>query len=69
MKQLDFQNKGETNMSHNTSKSERSYKTVGLALGLVLGGLIGWLIGNPIIFAGGGLVLGLAIGSAVDNTG
>lgn len=56
-------------MSHNTSKSERSYKTVGLALGLVLGGLIGWLIGNPIIFAGGGLVLGLAIGSAVDNTG
>lgn len=56
-------------MSNNTSKSQRSYKAFGLALGLVLGGLIGWLIGNPIIFAGGGLVIGLALGYALDNTG
>ena len=40
---------------------------MGLALGLVLGGLIGTLIGNPIIFAGGTMVLGFAIGTALDN--
>ena len=38
-----------------------------MALGLVFGGMIGLLIDNMIIFAGGGLVLGLAIGSALDN--
>ena len=38
-----------------------------LAIGLLFGGIVGLLIGNPIIFAGGGLVLGLGIGSALDN--
>ena len=50
----------------NNSQGEVSYKAIGLALGLVLGGLVGLLIGNPIIFAGGGLVVGLALGSALD---
>ena len=51
----------------NNPKLEVSYKALGLALGLVFGGVIGWLIGNPIIFSGGGLVLGLAIGTALDQ--
>jgi hypothetical protein len=38
-----------------------------MALGLVIGGVIGLLIENMVIFTGGGLVLGLAIGSALDN--
>jgi len=38
------------------------YTALGLALGLV-----GLIIDNPIIFAGGGLVLGLAIGYALDR--
>lgn len=46
-----------------------SYVAYCLAIGLVLGGFVGLLVGNPIIFAGGGLVLGLAIGSALDNAG
>ena len=40
---------------------------LGLAIGLVFGGLVGFLIGNPIIFAGGTMVLGLAIGAALDK--
>ena len=40
-----------------------------MALGLIIGGIIGLIIDNMIIFAGGGLVLGLAIGSALDNRG
>lgn len=53
--------------NNNNSQAKVSYKALGLALGLVFGGLIGLLIGNPIIFAGGGLVLGLALGSALDT--
>jgi len=34
---------------------------------MTLGGIIGLLIDNPIIFAGGGMVLGLAIGATLDN--
>lgn len=44
-----------------------SYTALGLAIGLILGGIAGLAINNMIIFAGGGLVLGLAIGSALDN--
>lgn len=40
---------------------------LGMAIGLVFGGLIGFLIGNPIIFAGGTMVLGFAIGAALDR--
>ena len=51
----------------NQSPIKLSYKGLGLAGGLIFGGLIGLLIGNPIIFAGGGLVVGLAIGTALDD--
>ena len=43
------------------------YKAIGMIVGLIIGGILGLLIDNMIIFAGGGMVLGLAIGSALDN--
>jgi uncharacterized membrane protein len=48
-------------------KRRLSYAGFGLSIGLVFGGLIGTLIGNPIIFSGGVMVLGFAIGTALDN--
>lgn len=53
-----------TNGSH---QGNISYTALGLAIGLILGGIVGLIIDNLIIFAGGGMVLGLAIGSALDN--
>jgi len=44
-----------------------TYTAVCMAIGLVFGGLVGFLIGNPVIFAGGTMVLGFTIGSAIDN--
>ena len=44
-----------------------SYKTLGMGIGLIFGGLVGLLIDNQIVFAGGGMVLGLAIGTALDS--
>jgi hypothetical protein len=38
-----------------------------LASGLVLGGLVGILIDKLIILAGGGMVLGLAIATAIES--
>jgi uncharacterized membrane protein len=55
--------------NQNNSQREISYTALSLAVGLIFGGLIGLLIGNPIIFAGGGLVLGLAFGAVLDNSG
>lgn len=52
---------------NNKSQRKVSYKALSLAIGLILGGIVGLIIDNMIIFAGGGLVLGLAIGSALDN--
>ena len=49
------------------SPERRKFTGLGLALGLVFGGLVGILIGNPIIFAGGTMVLGFAIGAALDR--
>jgi hypothetical protein len=37
------------------------------ALGLVLGGLFGIVVGNMIIFAGGGMIIGLAVGLALEK--
>jgi hypothetical protein len=56
-------------MSQNNNGTSRniSYTVMGMALGLVLGGLVGILIDNMIIFAGGGMVLGLAAGAALEN--
>ena len=52
---------------NNGSSIKITYKGLGMAIGLVLGGLVGVLIDNMIIFAGGGMVLGLAIGAAMDS--
>ena len=55
-------------MSKNKNSGKRiSYTALGMAIGLIFGGIVGLIIDNMIIFAGGGLVLGLAIGSALDN--
>ena len=50
-----------------SSQSRFSYTALGLAIGLILGGSVGLVLNNLIIFAGGGLVLGLAIGYAMDS--
>lgn len=52
---------------NNNSQRKISFTALGLAIGLVLGGIVGLAIDNMIIFAGGGLVLDLAIGSALDS--
>lgn len=56
-------------MSSSNNENKVSFGTMGaaMALGLVLGGLVGLLIDNMIIFAGGGMILGLAIGTAIEN--
>ena len=51
----------------NNTQKKISYTALGPAIGLILCGIVGLVIDNMIIFAGGGLVLGLAIGSALDN--
>ena len=54
-------------VKNDQSQFRISYTALGLAIGLIFGGIVGLIIDNMIIFAGGGLVLGLAIGSALDN--
>lgn len=51
----------------NQPSTQKSYKGICIAVGLILGGLVGVVVGNPVIFAGGGMVLGLAVGTALDN--
>jgi hypothetical protein len=51
----------------NNTKFRISYKALGMSIGLIFGGLVGLLIDNMIIFAGGGMVIGLAIGTALDS--
>jgi hypothetical protein len=52
---------------HKRSSERVSLKGLGMGLGLVLGGLLGWISGNTAISAGGGMVLGLAVGTALDR--
>ena len=54
-------------MSKNDNQRIISYKALGLAIGLIFGGIVGLIIDNMIIFAGGSMLLGLAIGAALDN--
>jgi len=55
-------------MSTNHKTQKRiSYTALGMSIGLIIGGIVGLIIDNMLIFAGGGLVLGLAIGSALDS--
>ena len=48
-------------------KTRVSVLGVGMALGLVLGGLLGLILDNLVVFAGGGMVLGLAIATAIES--
>lgn len=52
---------------HRSSSGRLKFSGLGMAIGLVFGWLVGYLVGNPIVFAGGGLVLGGAIGAALDR--
>ena len=54
--------------TNNNSQAKAPNQALGLGIGLVFGGLIGLLIGTPVIFAGGGMVLGLAIGATLDDS-
>lgn len=47
------------------SSGRMKFTGLGIGIGLVFGWLVGTLIGNPIVFAGGGMVLGLAIGTSL----
>ncbi len=53
--------------NNHPSSKRMNPQALGMALGLVLGWLVGFLIDNPIIFSGGGMIIGLAIGTAVDK--
>lgn len=51
-----------------TKKNTRvSVLGAGMGLGLVFGGLLGLIVDNLIIFAGFGMVLGLAMGTAIES--
>ena len=55
-------------MSKNKNSGKRiSYTALCMAIGLIFGGIVGLIIDNLFIFAGGGLVLGLAFGSAFES--
>ena len=56
-------------MNNDNKESNRRMKFAGIgaAIGLMFGGLVGVLIGNPMVFAGGGMVVGLAIGTTFDQ--
>ena len=54
-------------MSNNMNNQRKiSYTALGMVIGMVFGGILGLLADNMVIFAGG-LVLGLAVGAALDN--
>ena len=40
---------------------------IGMGTGLVVGGILGLISGNLILFAGGGMILGLCIGLSSDH--
>jgi hypothetical protein len=50
----------------NRSSSRVNIVGLSMAIGLIIGGAIGLTLGN-IAFAGGGLVVGLAIGTAIER--
>ena len=52
--------------TENRSSKTVSYIGLCLAMGLIIGGGAGLAVGN-VAFAGGGLVIGLAIGTAIER--
>jgi hypothetical protein len=66
----DFQiDLGEKMSEQMKSKKNIGYSRMGLfmALGLVLGGLVGLTMDNLVVFSGGGMMVGLAIGIALEK--
>jgi hypothetical protein len=57
-------------MSDQTKSKERtgfSRMGVFMALGLVFGGFLGLILDNLVLYSGGGMVLGLALGTALEK--
>jgi F0F1-type ATP synthase assembly protein I len=52
---------------NSTKTSKWTYTGAGMGIGLVVGGLLGLLIDNLAFSAGGGMVLGLAVGLALEK--
>jgi hypothetical protein len=52
---------------NNHSPGKGTYTALGLAIGLIFGSILGFVTGNMIIFTGGGLLLGLSIGAALEK--
>lgn len=55
------------NQDATKKKISPSIVGAGMALGLVFGGLLGLIVDNLVVFAGGGMVLGLAMGTAIQS--
>lgn len=53
--------------SYSNLSSTSNYKVLGLVIGLITGGFLGLFIGDTVIFAGGGMLIGLAVGVALDQ--
>jgi hypothetical protein len=51
----------------NVSTVKGACTALGLAIGLVFGGILGLMAGNIILFTGGGMLLGLSIGAALER--
>jgi F0F1-type ATP synthase assembly protein I len=51
----------------NPKKARFSIMGAAMGLGLLVGGILGLLVDNLAFSAGGGMVLGLAIGTALEN--
>ena len=51
------------------SKDRVGYTRMGsfMALGLVVGGFVGLILDNLVLFSGGGMILGLALGTALER--
>ena len=60
----------EVNMSEEiNSKEQAGFSRMGvfMALGLVLGGFVGLILDNLVIFSRGGMIIGLALGTALEK--
>lgn len=55
----------EMSRNHNSKRIIRV--GLGMSIGLFFGCLLGVVAGNLVVFAGGGLILGLGIGLSKDN--
>jgi len=56
-----------TTKNDNLTTVKGTYTALGLVIGLVFGGLLGLMAGNMIIFTGGGMLIGLSIGAALER--